>query len=373
MVYRPGEVAQVDFFEVTVEVAGVLLKVWKFLLRLMYSGFDFVWLYERCDQLSLLDGHVRAFAYLGGVPQRLVYDNLSAVVRRLVGSERHLTERFTALASHYLFEPCFTRPGEGHDKGGVESRGKAIRLQHMVPIPRGDSLRAISEALLAEVHAPYPTKCDTEGRSVCDRFAEEQTCLRPLPEVPFDERRIMLVPISNKSLVQVEGATYSVPSTWARLEATAYIGIEDIRFCCLDQTVIIPKVQRGVRCVRYRDYLPELAHKPQAVRQVAPELIRELGEPYDQLWQLLNQTHGGREASRVLARILSVIVEHGEPAVTAALHHALASGRCDLLALSPHLHVTRPPSITVPEALRGYCVEASSASDYDWLLEGGAQ
>ena len=44
LVYRPGEVAQVDFFEITLEEAGCLSKAWKFLLRLMYSGFDFIWL-----------------------------------------------------------------------------------------------------------------------------------------------------------------------------------------------------------------------------------------------------------------------------------------------------------------------------------------
>jgi transposase len=137
LVHRPGGEAQVDFFAVTVEEEGVLLKVWKFVMRLMYSGRDFVWLYDRCDQLAFLDGHVRALAHFGGVPRRVVYDNLSAAVKRRVGMERELTDRFRALVSHYLFEPCFTRPGEGHDKGGVEARGKGIRLQHLTPIPRG--------------------------------------------------------------------------------------------------------------------------------------------------------------------------------------------------------------------------------------------
>ncbi|HVT59499.1 MAG TPA: IS21 family transposase, partial [Thermoanaerobaculia bacterium] len=153
LVHRPGE-AQVDFFEVTVDVGGERRKVWKFLLRLMYSGGDFVWLYDSCDQLAFLDGHVRAFSWLGWVPTRLVYDNLSAAVKRRVGLERwerQLTERFQALVSHYLFEPCFARPGEGHDKGSVEARGKAIRLQHLTPIPQGESLSAVAQAVQAEL------------------------------------------------------------------------------------------------------------------------------------------------------------------------------------------------------------------------------
>jgi len=120
LVHRVGEEAQVDFFEVTVELDGQWHKAWKFLLRLMYSGREFVWLYQRCDTIAFLDGHVRAFAYLGGVPRRCIYDNLPAAVRKIVGMERKLTKRFEALVSHYLFEPCFARVGEGHDKGGVE-------------------------------------------------------------------------------------------------------------------------------------------------------------------------------------------------------------------------------------------------------------
>jgi transposase len=206
LVHRPGEEAQVDFFEVSVEEDGQPRKAWKFVMRLMYSGRDFVKLYEGCDQLSFLDAHVRAFAYLGGVPERIVYDNLSAAVKKIVGAQRELTERFGALASHYLFEPCFARPGEGHDKGGVEARGKGIRLAHLTPIPTGETLSEISEVLLREVEMAFA------GEQL---FAEERRHLRALPERPFEARRVQLVSVSRRSTVRIEGATYSVPSHWA--------------------------------------------------------------------------------------------------------------------------------------------------------------
>src|SRR6516165_834869 len=83
LINRAGE-AQIDFFEVVVEVGGEWRKAWEFLLRLMYSGREFAWLYERCDQLAFLDGHVRAFTHLGGVVQRGVYDNLKLAVGKIV-------------------------------------------------------------------------------------------------------------------------------------------------------------------------------------------------------------------------------------------------------------------------------------------------
>lgn len=362
LVHRPGEEAQVDFFPVTVEEDGTFRKVWKFLMRLMYSGRDFVWLYDRCDQLAFLDGHVRAFNHFWGVPRRVVYDNLAAAVKRRVGLERQLTDRFRTLVSHYLFEPCFTRVGEGHDKGGVEARGKGIRLAHLTPIPRGERLSEIATTLLAKVDEEATRKANAEGRSILDRFAEEQDKLRPLPAVPFEARRVELVRVSRQALVRLEGVQYSVPSTWAGLQATAHVGVEDIRISCYGEKVTVAKARRGSRKVQYRHYLSELARKPQAVRQVAPELLAELDAPYGELWQKLATTHGEKEGARVLAKVLGAVVIHGEEAVGQAIAGVLAGG-------AEVCRVPQPASAEVPEALRRYTVEAGRAADYDVLLE----
>jgi transposase len=376
--YRPGDVAQVDFFEVTVELDGVLTKVWKFLMRLMYSGYDFAWLYERCDQVAFFDGHVRAFAYFQAVPARAVYDNLAPAVHFRLGltgeRERQLSDRFAALCSHYLVEPCFTRVGEGHDKGGVESRGRGIRLQHLVPVPRGATLAEMAQALLDELAHSAAERRDAHGRSPRELFALEQPSLRPLPAAPFDPSRFVPVSISSKATVQIDGVTYSVPSTWARLDASAWVGVDTIRVACRGEVRSFTKAAPGERQIRYRDYLPELARKPQAVRQVAPELLSELGEVWGQLWALLVATHGEREASRVLARLLGLVVSAGEAPVTEQLEAALAGPAPDVRVLARLVHGEEAVrEISVPDALASYQVEAARACDYDWLLAGGAK
>jgi transposase len=378
LVWHPGEAAEVDFFEVVADVDGQRRKLWLFVMHAMFSGRDFAWLYERQDQVCFLDGHVRAFAAFGGVPERLIYDNLTAAVaKRLVGGERRLTDRFAALAAHYVFEPCFARPGEGHDKGAVEARGKGIRYQHLVPIPAGADVAAINAQLTAQLAQDEAVRRNRQGRSVAERWAEEAAHLRPLPAMSFEAARLQVaVPVSRQALVRVAGADYSVPSAWKGLAVDAYAGVETIRLVCRGQSVSHPRMPAGGRHVVYSHYLDELARKPQAVRQVAAELTAELGEPYRRLWELLATTHGPQRAGRLFAGVLGALQRHDRPAVTAAVEAVLAADpvgdTVDLLRLGTLREV--PPQLAVlPAALAEVTVETASIAAYDALLFGGAR
>ncbi len=122
LVYRPGDEGQFDFFEVTVEEKGQLRPAWKLLLHLPYSERDYLNFYDSCDQLAFLDGHVRAAACFGGLPHRIVYDNLSAAVKHRVGLAPQLTERFKALVSHYL---CSNRVSPGRERAMIREVWRA--------------------------------------------------------------------------------------------------------------------------------------------------------------------------------------------------------------------------------------------------------
>jgi hypothetical protein len=166
--------------------------------------------------------------------------------------------------------------------------------------------------MLSRLAIAFAERRDTEGRYLTELWSAEQAQLQGLPATPFEVSEPVTVEISSRALVKVEGGWYSTPSRWARRRATAYLGVEQIRLVCLGESVTHPRVGFGRRRVVYRHYLPELARKPQAVRQVAPELLTELGEPWNRLWRLLAATHGELEAARVLAELLGVLEEQGE-------------------------------------------------------------
>lgn len=375
LTYKPGDLGEVDFFEVYVDVKGKRQKAWMFLMRGMASKRDFAWLYPRQDQTCFLDGHVRAFEWLGAIYQRLLFDNLKpAVAKVLAGSERQLTARFAALANHYLFEPCFARPATGHDKGGVEARGKGVRWAHLVPIPAGDSLEAISRALMARLDAEAAQKRDVEGRTVAELFAAELPAMVPMPKWRFVPAEALSTEATRSALVKVKGGHYSVWSQWAGMTLTAYAGVDTIEVRGPElPPVLHPRVGFGRREVDYRHYLPVLARKPQALRQVADQLMPKLDVRFQRAWAHLVDLHGPKQAARVMAQVLKAAVAEGQDVVAARLEHALLSGEALQLAVRPTAQAAPPLcDEALPASLRNVDVATARAADFDTLLGGAA-
>ena len=120
LAHPPGH-AQVDFGEAIGIIGGVERKIHFFAFDLPHSDACFVVGYPAETTEAFCDGHVRAFAFFGGVPKSILYDNTKIAVARILGDgKRQRTRVFTELQSHYLFEDRFGRPGKGNDKGKVE-------------------------------------------------------------------------------------------------------------------------------------------------------------------------------------------------------------------------------------------------------------
>ena len=79
LAFAPGEVCQFDWSHEHVELAGVIQTIKVAHFRLTFSRQMFVVAYPRETQEMVFDAHNRAFAFFGGAPQRMVYDNLKAV------------------------------------------------------------------------------------------------------------------------------------------------------------------------------------------------------------------------------------------------------------------------------------------------------
>src|SRR4051812_2227826 len=152
LAHPPGH-AQADFGEAVAVIEGVRQKIHFFCLDLPHSDTGFVKAYPAERTEAFLDGHNAAFAFLGGMPASILYDNTRLAVARILGDgTRQRTRAFSELQSHYLFADRFGRPGKGNDKGKVEGLVGFARRNYLVPIPHAASCRFASRPHL-EAHA----------------------------------------------------------------------------------------------------------------------------------------------------------------------------------------------------------------------------
>jgi transposase len=126
--YAPAEAYQFDWSHEHVELGGVDQVVKVAHVRLCFSRAFFLAAYPRESQEMVFDAHGRAFAFLGGVPRRGIYDNLKPAVDAIfVGRERRYNRRFLVMCNHYLIEPTACTPAAGWEKGQVENQVGNVR------------------------------------------------------------------------------------------------------------------------------------------------------------------------------------------------------------------------------------------------------
>ena len=165
LAHSPGH-AQADFGEADAFIAGVKHRAHFFVMTLPNSDACFVCAYPSATAEAWLDGHNRAFAFFGGVPQSILYDNDKRLVSRILpDGVRQRTAAFSGLQSHYLFKDRYGRPGKGNDKGNVEGVVGYARRNFMTPLPRHESWDAFNASLQAGCRNRQGDTCVATARA----------------------------------------------------------------------------------------------------------------------------------------------------------------------------------------------------------------
>ena len=211
LVHPPGD-AQVDFGEALVVVGGVEQKAHFLCMDLPQSDDCFVMAFPAENTESFLEGHNQAFAYFGGVPWTILYDNTKIAVKEILGDgERKPTQAFSELQSHCLFAVKFGRPGKGNDKGNVEGLVGYARRNFLVPVPRVASWEELNGRLQGECRKRRDRKLWGQEETIAQRFERDREKLLPLPATPYEACERRATRVSSQALVRYETNDYSVP------------------------------------------------------------------------------------------------------------------------------------------------------------------
>ena len=374
LLHPPGH-AQVDFGEAIGIIGGVKRKIHFFCFDLPQSDACFVKAYPAETTEAFLDGHVSAFAFFGGVPQSILYDNTRIAVAKILGDgTRQRTKAFTALQSHYLFTDRFGRPGKGNDKGKVEGLVKFARRNFMVPLPRAVDFDELNDHLRSCCQRRQQDKAGRQSETIGERLVRDVAVLRELSPAPFEACETRPARVSSTSLVRYRGNDYSVPTTYGHQDVVVKGFVDEVVICQGHE--VIARHQRSYEQADFMfdplHYLALLEQKTGALDQAAPLAGWTLPDQFAHLRRLMEarmDKRGRREFVQVL-RLLEVFPEEMvAAAVTDSIRlNAISFDAVKQLALC---RLERRPArldLSTYPHLPKATVQATAASDYMTLI-----
>ena len=376
--HPPGH-AQCDFGEALVVIGGVEQKAHCFIVDLPHSDDCFVKAYPAETTEAFLDGHVSAFAFLGGVPQSILYDNTRLAVAKILGDgRRQRTRAFTELQSHYLFDDRFGRPGKGNDKGKVEGLVGYARRNFLVPIPSFESFEALNAYLERRCLERMDARLRGHSETIGQRMERDLEALLPLPPVPYDACEKRAGRVSSLSLVRYRTNDYSAPVAYGHRDVLVRGYVDRVVISCGSE--VIAKHPRSYE----RDdfvydpihYLPLLEQKTGTLDQAAPLQGWDLPDEFATLRRLL-ESRMGRRGKREYVQALRLLETFRLEEVHFAVRDALRLGALSFDAVKRLVLCRmegRPPRLDLElyPYLPRVRVSTTSAKDYMTLLSGRA-
>ena len=378
LAHPPGH-AQVDFGEAIAVIGGVRQKIHVFFMDVPHSDASFMKAYPAETTEAFLDGHASGFAFFGGVPLSILYDNTKLAVARICGDgKRERTRAFSELISHYLFRDRFGRPGKGNDKGKVENLVKNGRRRFLTPVPIANSFEALNAKLEANCLAELDRKVSGHRETIGARLEADLGVVRPLPSGAFEACEKRAGRVSSTALVRYRGSDYSAPTTYGHRDVIVKGFVDQVVIICDGQVIARHKrsYERGSFICDPLHYLALIEQKPNALDQARPLQGWILPDQFEHLRRLMEARMGNR-GKREFIQVLRLMEVFEQEQVAAAVTQAIRLGApsfdavkqlilCRIERRPPRLDLSAYPYL--PKANVG----TTRAADYAALLQGEA-
>lgn len=217
-IYKGGDKLLVDYCGQTVELVdastGEIAQAQIFVACLGASNYTFAEATASQTLEDWLGSHCRAMSFFGGVPERIVPDNLKSGVTSACRYEPGLNRSYQEWAEHYGVAVIPARPAKPRDKAKVEKAVQEVERQLLAPLRhrRFASLAELNQALRPRLKQLNHKRMKGYGCSRVELFEQlERAQLKPLPAAPFVLGSWKQAKVNLDYHVEVERHYYSVP------------------------------------------------------------------------------------------------------------------------------------------------------------------
>lgn len=144
---NPGESFQMDWGFVNYDCGGITRRLACFVMVCNYCRKAYVEFFTAARQEFLFVGMIHAFKYLGGVPEKVITDNMKSVVTSRTGNEIRWNPRYQEFMSTVGFRTVLCKPRRSYTKGRVERLVKFVK-GNFVPARSFSSLDDLNDQVL---------------------------------------------------------------------------------------------------------------------------------------------------------------------------------------------------------------------------------
>ena len=327
--HPPGREAQMDFThcgELGVTVGGEPFGHLLFHFVLSHSGWRYVDLAYGETFAALVKGMQGALWELGGVPEVVRTDNLSAATHELKGSGgRALNERYAAVLAHYGLRSTRTNPRSSHENGVAEQGHHRLKDA----IGQALVLRGSRDFGSVDVYLSFVRQVsDKRNRLIIAKVEHERRHLRPLPPAPVPEYVVYRTKVRRWSTVRVSNHTYTVPSRLIGMEVEVRQYADHLEVCYKGR--LVERMDRvhgaGQAGIDYRHVIGSLVRKPGAFARYRYREHMFPTETFRLAYDALREWKGER-ADVEYVRILQLAATTMESGVARALRLLLVRAR----------------------------------------------
>ena len=371
----PGRTMEGDFGQSVARIAGKVTKVFYFVATLPACNAYAAKAYPAERLECLLDGINHAFEVFCGLPERIVLDNTSLAVRRVLrGADREETDAFHAFRGSFPLGADFCAPAKGWEKGSVEGGVEFVRQNCFMPMPDVESFEALNEQMRREFEVDMQSRRLPDGRTVLEALTSEREHLRPLPVVMPEACRATTRVVDKFAQIVVDGVRYQAPIECAYKPVVVKLFADRVKIVAGGEVVTDAKrsFERGKLVLDPQHVLDLLLHKPRAVPEATALQQWSLPPVFEQLHRELCRVT--RKGHQEYVMVLRLIRDHGEDRVGAAVQEALhgASPRLETvrLCLQRQVHSHVPPASVADPSLASLDVAPPRLDAYDQLAEG---
>jgi transposase len=260
---KPGEEAQVDFGYAGRMIdpeTDALRRTWAFVMTLSWSRHQYVEFVFDQKVETWLRLHRNALTWLGGVPQRMVIDNLKAAIIKAVWDDPEVQQSYRECAAHYgfLIAPC--RPRTPEHKGKVEQGGVHYVKRNFLGGRQPTTITQANQEVLVWCNTTAGLRIHgTTKEQPLVRFQEvEQERLQLLPETPYDMAVWKKVTVHRDCYVEFDKAYYSVPHRLITQPVWVCGGVQQVRIYTTKHQLLAThdRAQRPGERLTHLDHLP---------------------------------------------------------------------------------------------------------------------